>query len=372
MKNKIWLSSPHMGGSEMKYVQEAYDTNWVAPLGPNVNGFEQDIKDYTNSKACTVLVSGTSAIHLALILLGVESGDEVLCSTFTFSATVNPIVYQKATPVFIDSERETWNMCPILLEEAIEDRIASGKKPKVILLVHLYGMPSKMDELLKVASKFNIPIIEDAAEAIGAKYKNKAMGTFGELGVFSFNGNKIITTSGGGALVSNNPEHCDKALFLATQARDEAPHYQHSKIGYNYRMSNVLAGIGRGQMEVLDERVTARRANHAYYHEHLTSDGLSFLNEPEGYYSNRWLTCILTHSFVKRENIREALAQENIEARPLWKPMHMQPIFENYPVYTNGVSEELFEKGLCLPSGSNLLREDLDRVIKVINQTLNA
>jgi dTDP-4-amino-4,6-dideoxygalactose transaminase len=368
MKNKIWLSSPHMGGHEMKYVQEAYDTNWVAPLGPNVSRFEQDIVNYTGSTAATVLNSGTSALHLSLILLGVKSGDEVLCSSFTFSASANPIVYQGALPVFVDSEIETWNMCPELLEISILDRINKGKTPKAILLVHLYGMPSKMDEIIKVSTKYGIPIIEDAAEALGSTYHGKSMGTFGELGVYSFNGNKIITTSGGGALVSSKPDYCTRATFLATQARDDAPHYQHSEIGYNYRMSNILAGIGRGQMEVLDKRVAARRANHSYYLEHIQSDSFHFLIEPDGFFSNRWLTCIITESFEKREAIRLALEEENIEARPLWKPMHKQPVFESYPSYTNGVSENLFEKGLCLPSGSNLSKVDLDRVIEVINK----
>jgi len=371
MKNKIWLSSPHMGGTEMKYVQEAYDTNWVAPLGPNVNGFEQDIVNYTGASAASVLNSGTSAIHLSLILLGVKAGDEVLCSSFTFSATANPIVYQAAVPIFVDSEFDTWNMCPLLLEEAIKDRISKGKTPKALLLVHLYGMPSKMNEIITISTKYGIPIIEDAAEAIGATYNGKSMGTFGELGVYSFNGNKIITTSGGGALVSNNPAYCTRATFLATQAKDDAPHYQHSEIGYNYRMSNIVAGIGRGQMEVLDSHVAARRSNHAYYLEHIKSDSIQFLKEPKGYFSNRWLTCVLTKSFEQRESIRLALAEENIEARPLWKPMHQQPVFENYPAYTNEVSEELFEKGLCLPSGSNLSKVDLDRVIEVINKICN-
>tara|TARA_B110000971_G_scaffold221949_1_gene271798 strand:- start:1862 stop:2980 length:1119 start_codon:yes stop_codon:yes gene_type:complete len=372
MKNKIWLSSPHMGGTEMNYVQEAYNTNWVAPLGPNVNGFEQDILKFTNAKACAALSSGTAAIHLALILLGVEQDDEVLVSTFTFSATINPIIYQKAKPIFVDSEKDTWNMCPVLLENAIADRIAKGIKPKAIVLVHLYGMPSKMEEIISVATKYNIPVIEDAAEALGSTYKGKAMGTHGEIGIYSFNGNKIITTSGGGALVSNKTEHCAQAVFLATQARDEALHYQHSKIGFNYRMSNILAGIGRGQMEVLNDRVAARRANHAYYKDCLSSASLTFLNEPEGFFSNRWLTCVLTNSFSKREKIREALAVENIEARPLWKPMHRQPIFKNFPSYLNGVSDALFEKGLCLPSGSNLPKEDLNKVIKVIKRVVNA
>ena len=367
MKEKIWLSSPHLSGDEQKYVKEAFDTNWVSPLGPNVNGLEQDICDYTKAKSCTALSSGTAAIHLALILLGVKENDEVLCSTFTFSATVNPIRYQHAIPVFVDSEKETWNMCPELLEKAIIDRIAKGKKPKAIIAVHLYGMPSKMKELLEVSTKYNIPIIEDAAEAIGSTYQNKAMGTFGEIGIYSFNGNKIITTSGGGALVSNNPEHCKKATFLATQARDQAPHYQHSQIGYNYRMSNICAGIGRGQLEVLDDRVAARRSNFEFYKNQLDHiDQITFIEEPVGFYSNRWLTTLLTDSFETRERIRLALEKENIEARPLWKPMHLQPIFQEYPTYKNDVSEDLFQRGLCLPSGSNLLVEDLKRVVSTI------
>ena len=371
MKKKIWLSSPHMGGDEIKYVQDAYDTNWIAPLGPNVEGFEEDIVNYTGAKSASALCSGTAAIHIALILLGIEYGDEVICSSFTFSASANPIIYQGATPVFVDSEKDTWNMCPYLLREAIEDRIKKGKKPKAIILVHLYGMPSKMDEIMSVAKRYNIPVIEDAAEALGSKYNNQSMGTFGEIGIYSFNGNKIITTSGGGALVSNNIKHCEKATFLATQSRDQAPHYQHSEIGYNYRMSNILAGIGRGQMKVLDKRVSSRRSNHAYYKSHLESDSISFLKEQEGYFSNRWLSCILTNSRRSREKIRTALINNNIEARPLWKPMHKQPVFKKYPAFTNGVSEELFEKGLCLPSGSNLTSKDLDSIILIIKENID-
>jgi len=367
MDTKIWLSSPHLTGEEQKYLKEAFDDNWIAPLGPNVNGLEQDICKYTGVNACSVLSSGTAAIHLALILLGIEENDEVICSTFTFSATVNPIRYQKAIPVFVDSEKDTWNMSPKLLEEAIKDRIANHKKPKAILLVHLYGMPSKMDEVMAVSKKYDIPIIEDAAEAIGATYKGKALGTFGELGIFSFNGNKIITTSGGGALISNNSEYCIKATFLATQARDAAPHYQHSQIGYNYRMSNIVAGIGRGQLEVLDDRVAARRKNFDFYKNELaTIKEISFVEEPDGFYANRWLTTILTDSFETREKIRLALEKENIEARPLWKPMHLQPIFKEYPIYGDGTSEELFQRGLCLPSGSNLTEEELRRTVSSI------
>ena len=367
MSEKIWLSSPHLTGQEQKYVKEAFDTNWVAPLGPNVNGLEADICEYTGSKACSALSSGTAAIHLALILLGIKENDEVLCSSFTFSATVNPIIYQNAIPVFVDSEKDTWNMCPLMLKEAIIDRVKKGKKPKAIILVHLYGMPSKMKEIIEVSNEYEIPIIEDAAEAIGSTYNGKAMGTFGEIGIFSFNGNKIITTSGGGALVSNNPDYCKKATFLATQARDNAPHYQHSEIGFNYRMSNILAGIGRGQMEVLDERVKARRNNFKFYKEQLSHiEQITFIDELVGFRSNRWLTTILTDSFDTREKIRLSLDKENIESRPLWKPMHLQPVFKEYPVYNNDVSEDLFEKGLCLPSGSSLSAEDLKRVVSII------
>jgi dTDP-4-amino-4,6-dideoxygalactose transaminase len=369
MNKKIYLSSPHLTGEEQKYVTEAFETNWVAPLGPNVNGLEEDICKYTGVKACSALSTGTAAIHLALILLGIEEGDEVLVSSFTFSATVNPIRYQKAIPILIDSEKDTWNMNPALLEEAIKDRIAKNQIPKAIILVHLYGMPSKTEELMAVAKKYDIPIIEDAAEAIGATYKRKPMGSFGEMGVFSFNGNKIITTSGGGALVSNKPEYIKKATFLATQARDEAPHYQHSEIGYNYRMSNIVAGIGRGQMEVLNDRVEARRKVFEFYKKELGGfKNITFVEEPEGFYANRWLTTILTDSFATREKIRLALEKENIESRPLWKPMHLQPIFQEFPAYVDGTSEELFNRGLCLPSGSNLSKDDLERVVNGIKR----
>jgi len=364
MNTKIWLSSPHLTGEEQKYVKEAFDTNWVAPLGPNVNGFEKEICNYTGAKYCTVLVSGTSAIHLGLILLDVKQDDEVICSSFTFSASVNPICYLKAIPILVDSEKETFNMCPISLKKAIKDRILKGKKPKAIIVVHLYGMPSKMDEIIAISKKYHIPIIEDAAEAIGSNYKGKAMGTMTEIGIYSFNGNKIITTSGGGAMVSNNENHTKKATFLATQARDNAPHYQHSEIGYNYRMSNIVAGIGRGQLEVLDDRVNSRRANYEFYKKELSNiKQITFTDEPDGFYSNRWLTTILTDSFKTREKIRLRLEKDNIESRPLWKPMHLQPIFKKYPAYTNGVSEDLFNRGLCLPSGSNLSQNDLERVV---------
>ena len=347
---------------------KAFDTNWIAPLGPNVNGFENDIKDYLDeNKQVAVLSSGTSAIHLALELLGVSHGDEVLCQSFTFSASANPIIYQGATPIFIDSETDTWNMCPELLEIAIKDRIEKNKKPKAIIAVHLYGMPYKADEIQQIADSFGIPIVEDSAEALGSSHKGKMCSTLGNIGILSFNGNKIITTSGGGALVAKSKELKERAVYLATQARDDAPHYQHSVVGYNYRMSNVVAGIGRGQMEVLQNRVAARRKNYEYYYNALKDcKGIEFLNEPEGFYSNRWLSCVLTPSFEMREKIRLELEKFNIESRPLWKPMHMQPVFKRFPSFSDGTSEDLFQRGLCLPSGSNLTFDDLDRIIDII------
>jgi dTDP-4-amino-4,6-dideoxygalactose transaminase len=370
-KEKIWLSSPHMGGKEQEFVKEAFDTNWVAPLGPNVDGLEQDLVVFTNSKHAAALSSGTSAIHLSLIMLGVGPGDYVLCQSFTFSASANPIVYQGAIPVFIDSEEDTWNMNPVLLEQAIKELIAKGQKPKAIIPVHLYGVPAKMEEIMTIAAKYNIPVIEDAAEALGSTLNGKACGTFGQLGVLSFNGNKIITTSGGGALISESEEHIKKARFLATQARDNAPHYQHSHIGYNYRMSNICAGIGRGQMLVLNDRVNQRRGNFDFYKNSFAKmAGISFVNELPGYFANRWLTCILVDPLKTggktREDIRIELEKENIECRPLWKPMHLQPIFEKYPFYGDGTSEKLFEQGLCLPSGSTLSQNDLNRVVEAI------
>lgn len=364
-----------MGGKEQVYVQEAFDTNWVAPLGPNVTGFETAIENYLGERSrVAALSSGTASLHLALILLGVEKGDEVLCQSMTFSASANPIVYQGATPVFVDSEKETWNICPEALEEAIKDRLEKGKKPKTIIAVHLYGMPYKVNELKAISKKYNIPIIEDSAEALGSHYKGQKCGTFGDISILSFNGNKIITTSGGGALVTSSEAIKQKAIFLATQARDEATHYQHSEIGYNYRLSNICAGIGRGQMEVLDQRVTERRKNHEFYVEAFSNiEGVSVFNEPSlDYFSNHWLTCILIDSklasFTPME-LRLALEKENIESRPLWKPMHMQPVFKNAPFYgKNRVSESLFLQGLCLPSGSNLSIEDLQRINMVIQQ----
>lgn len=367
MKKKIWLSPPHMGGEEMNFIKEAFETNWIAPLGPNVDGFEQDLTRYTGAAHAAVLTSGTAAIHMALILLNVGPKDEIICSSFTFAASANPIRYQGATPIFIDSEPKTWNMDPALLQQAIERRIQTGKKPAAIILVHLYGMPAQIDEIMEIANRFEIPVIEDAAEGLGSRYRDKALGTFGTLGTLSFNGNKIITTSGGGALISENQALIEKARFLSTQARDNAPHYQHSQIGYNYRMSNITAGIGRGQIKVLDERVGQRRANYEHYKSTLSDiPGISFPEEPDEMLSNRWLTAILIDpkltGGITREHVRQALEKEKIESRPLWKPMHRQPVFEQYPFYGNGTSDQLFKNGLCLPSGSSLSKKDLKRI----------
>ncbi|MDY3536576.1 aminotransferase class I/II-fold pyridoxal phosphate-dependent enzyme [Riemerella anatipestifer] len=372
MNTKIWLSSPHMGGNEQKYINEAFAENWVAPLGPNVNQFEGDIKKYLGENIeVAALSAGTAALHLALIILGVKAGDEVICQSMTFSASANPIAYQGATPVFVDSEKETWNMCPLALEDAIKDRLSKGKKPKAIIVVHLYGMPAKMDELTAVASKYEIPIIEDAAEALGSSYKGQKCGTFGEMSILSFNGNKIITTSGGGALICKTSEQKDKAVFLSTQARDNAPHYQHSEIGYNYRMSNICAGIGCGQMEVLDERISQRRANHQFYIDLFKNmEGVEVLTEPsEDCFSNHWLSAVVIDAQkagFSREDLRLKFLEDNIESRPLWKPMHLQPVFADAPYYGGRVAEQLFENGLCLPSGSNLTDADRQRISEVV------
>lgn len=377
MSDKIWLSSPHMGGGEMKYIQEAFDTNWVAPLGPNVINFESDLRHYLgNDSHVTALSSGTAALHLGLILLGVKPGDEVICQSMTFSASANPIAYLGAHPIFIDSEPQTWCMCPNALEEAIKNRLAAGKKPKAIIPVHLYGMPAKMDEIRSIAQRYEIPILEDAAEALGSTYKGQQCGTFGDIAILSFNGNKIITTSGGGALVSKHEEWNKQALFLATQARDEAPHYQHSHIGYNYRMSNVLAGIGRGQMEVLDNRVEARRAMFDKYTQYFQPIvGVNLQAEAEDCFSNRWLTAIVMDSSKlegkNREDLRLALQEKDIESRPLWKPMHLQPIFKDALYFGGKVAEQLFEDGLCLPSGSNLTEEENARIFNELSIFFN-
>jgi len=369
---RIWLSSPHMGGTEQAYVKEAFETNWVAPLGPNVDGFEKDIENYLGENTyVAALSSGTAALHLGLQLLGVNKGDEVLCQSMTFAASANPIIYLGATPVFIDSEADTWNICPEQLEIAIKDGIARGKKPKAIIAVHLYGMPYKVEEIQKLSLTYGIPILEDSAESLGSSCHGVNCGTFGDIAILSFNGNKIITTSGGGALVAKSVEHKAKSIFLATQARDNAPHYEHTQVGYNYRMSNILAGIGRGQMEVLDKHVNKRRSNFYFYKDNLDyATEIKFLEEPTGFYSNRWLSCIETSSFDLRESIRTALAEENIESRPLWKPMHLQPVFSDCRSYLNGISDGLFDRGLCLPSGSNLEKDDLYKIVSVIKNIL--
>ncbi len=375
MNQRIWLSSPHMSGNEIKYIEDAFQKNWITSIGDNINGFEEDLKKYLgNHHQVIALNSCTSALHLALVMLGVTKDDEVICQSMTFSASANPIAYQGAIPVFVDSEPETWNICPIALEEAIIDRIAKGKTPKAIIAVHLYGMPYKIDEVHAVADKYNIPIIEDAAEALGSTYKGRKTGTFGFFGTISFNGNKIITTSGGGALVCKTQEDKNKAIFLASQARDEAPHYQHSNIGYNYRMSNIVAGIGKGQMEVLQNRIDARRNMHHFYQEIFKDiNGVTVFAEPSSdFYSNHWLSAILIDEKITgktREELRLAFLEDDIESRPLWKPMHLQPIFADSPYYGGNVAEELFEKGLCLPSGSNLTDVDRLRIKAVIDKT---
>jgi dTDP-4-amino-4,6-dideoxygalactose transaminase len=412
LKNRIYLSPPHMGGTEHKYIEDAFKTNWISSLGPNVDNFERSLRDYTGIKDSAVLSSGTAALHMALILLDVQPGDYVLVQSFTFSATVNPIVYLGATPILIDSEKDTWNMDPDLLEQAIlnciegkvpgpgmmhsikdipyKSRSYAGSNilqsigsisksacrlPKAIIPVHLYGMPANMERIMAIADNYNIPVIEDAAEAIGSRFDGKHVGTFGDIGILSFNGNKIITTSGGGSIISDNPAYIRKARFLATQARDDAPYYQHSQVGYNYRMSNVIAGIGCGQMEVLDERIRQRRENFDFYKENLKDiDGITFLNEPsEKYFSNRWLTTMLIDpdkTGVDNEEVRVILEKSNIETRPHWKPMHQQPVFAHYPAYVNGFSDMLFEQGLCLPSGSSLTDEDRERVITALRKSL--
>lgn len=372
---KIWLSSPHLEGNEQKYVQEAFDTNWISSEGSNLVGLENDLQNYLGQNSFVgALSSGTAAIHLGLILLGVKATDEVICQSMTFSASANPILYLGATPVFIDSEPDTWNLCPIALEEAIIDRIGKGTKPKAIIAVHLYGVSYKIEEIRIVADKYQIPILEDSAEAIGSRYKGQQCGTFGDIGILSFNGNKMITTSGGGAIITKTKALKDRALFFATQSRDDAPHYQHSEIGYNYRMSNICAGIGRGQMEVLDEHIALRRNMNAFYVD-LFKDisGVDvFTTSNEDYFSNYWLSSIVIEpqlsNGIDRETVRLALEAENIESRPLWKPMHLQPIFEKYPYYGNKVAETLFEKGLCLPSGSNLTDDDRARISAVITR----
>ncbi|WP_201979217.1 DegT/DnrJ/EryC1/StrS family aminotransferase [Hymenobacter rubidus] len=378
--DRLYLSPPHLGRHELNYVHKAIEDNWVAPAGPNITGFEADICAATGVAQCVALTSGTAAIHLGLILLGVGPGDEVLCPSFTFVATANPIVYLGAQPVFIDSEADTWNLCPERLREAIVDRLAKGKKPKALILVHLYGMPAKLTEIMALAQEFDIPVLEDAAEALGSRYGGQPLGGFGRVGVFSFNGNKILTTSGGGALVTNDAVLAQKARFLATQAKDDAPYYQHSEVGYNYRLSNLLAGIGRGQMELLDERVKRRREIFAWYREHLADlPGLTvaLAQEPAGSRSNRWLTTVLlaapepeapAAAVLTPEALRLHLETHNIESRPLWKPLHLQPLFATAPMYGGAVCADLFARGLCLPSGTAMGDAELRRVADALHE----
>ncbi|MDX1277184.1 DegT/DnrJ/EryC1/StrS aminotransferase family protein [Oceanihabitans sediminis] len=366
--SRIWLSPPHMSGNEQEFIEEAFKHNWIAPLGPNVNGFENDIKTYLGQNIqVTVLSSGTAAIHLALILLGVKQDDEVICQTKTFVASVNPVKYLGAKPILVDSEEETWNLCPILLEKAIKDRINKGKKPKAIIAINLYGMPYKVQQIQEISNRYNIAVIEDSAEAFGSQVNNQKCGTFGDFSILSFNGNKIITTSGGGALISKNQTLKKKAVFLASQAKEDGIEYSHQTLGYNYRMSNISAGIGRGQMKVLDKHVALRRRNYEYYQKHLRAiKTIQFTQEPEGFYSNRWLSCVLVDSKETRDKLMNLLAKNNIEARPSWKPMHLQTLYKDAPSYLNGVSNKLYERGLCLPSGSNLSETDLKRITDLI------
>lgn len=367
-KYVTWLSPPHLSGDEIKFISDALANNWVAPVGENVNGFEFDLEKYLGqNKYVSVHQSGTSALHLALILLGIHENDEVLCQSLTFVASVNPVLYLKAKPILVDSETDTWNICPIALEEAILDRIKKGKKPKALIVVHIYGMPCQFDEIKSITDKYEIPVIEDSAEALGSFYKGNPCGTLGNLGILSFNGNKIITTSSGGALVSGSREIKDKAIKLASQAKEPLPYYEHKEIGYNYRLSNILAGIGRGQILHLDERVKARRSNFEFYHESLKDiDSIQFQPEVNDRFSNRWLSCILFDTAEKSEKARLTMEKEKIESRPVWKPMHLQPLFADVPKYLNGISEELFKRGLCLPSGSNMSREELEKVVVLI------
>jgi len=373
MQERIWLSLAHMGGKEQDFIQEAFDTNWVVPLGPNVDGFEKDLQEFLGEGVHIVALSaGTAAIHLGLVQLGVTQGDEVICQSFTFSASANPITYQGGKPVFVGSEPDTWNMSPRFLREAIDDRIAqTGRKPKAIIPVHLYGMPARMDEILAIADEYGIPVVEDAAEALGSEYRGRKCGTFGEFACLSFNGNKMITTSGGGALVCRTAEEAARTKFFATQARDKAPHYQHSHIGYNYRMSNICAGIGRGQMYVLEEHIARRRAINQLYRTLLHNlPGITFHTNPNSdFNSNYWLTCIVIdpqEAGFTREELRLKMEEENIETRPLWKPMHLQPVFADCPYYGDNTEGRLFDNGLCLPSGPTLTDEDIERVAEVI------
>jgi dTDP-4-amino-4,6-dideoxygalactose transaminase len=374
---KIWLSPPHMGGQEQKYIQEVIASNWVSSVGPAITLFEESLENYLGTGSVVALNSGTSAIHLALIMLGVKAGDEVLCQSMTFSASANPILYQGAIPIFVDSELDTWNICPVALEQAIQDRIAKGKKPKAIIAVHLYGVPYQVTAVRALADQYGIPIIEDAAEALGSSYKGKLCGTFGDIGIFSFNGSKVITTSSGGAMVVPNSDWKEKAIFFATQSKDKAVHYEHSELGYNYRMSTICAAIGQGQMEVLASHLAKRNAMHTFYEEVFENyPGITVYTVPNSdYCANYWLTTILINPVLANgitpEIIRLGLQAQAIESRPLWKPMHLQPLFKNAPYYGNAISEALFEKGLCLPSGSNLTQEERDKIKAVLWDILN-
>lgn len=372
MIKPILLSTPHMGEQELDFVKEAFETNWIAPIGPHVDAFEQEFCEVVGASHAAAVSSGTAALHLALRLVGVKPGDEVFCSTLTFIATASPITYQGATPVFIDCDRISWNMNPDLLREALEQRARTGKLPKAVVLVHLYGQSADIDPILAACNAFEVPLVEDAAESLGATYKARSPGSFGKVSIFSFNGNKIITTSGGGMLVSNDPDLVSKARFLATQARDPAPHYQHSEIGYNYRLSNVSAGIGRGQLRVLEQRVQARRRNFEVYQQALGKlPGIEFMPEAAFGRATRWLSCITINPAefgANREQVRSSLAEQQIEARPVWKPLHLQPVFTGCEFIAGAVSEDLFKYGLCLPSGSNLTNEDLERVIQAITR----
>lgn len=372
MPYKIYLSPPHMSGREMKYIQKAFDSNWIAPVGPNIDAFEEELCRYTDSRHALAVSSGTAALHLALLSLGIGPRDIVLCQSLTFVATANPIMYVGATPVFIDSEPVSWNLCPNALEDAIVHYVEAGHKPKAIIIVHLYGMPAMMDEILYLCRKYEIPLIEDAAEALGSDYKGRKAGTFGDIGILSFNGNKIITTSGGGALLSGNEKYMERARFLATQAREPVSHYEHHEVGYNYRMSNVCAGIGRGQLEVINERVAQRRANFQFYLNSLGKiPGISFQSGSAGMFSNRWLTALVVESQKTSPlQIQKALSECGIETRPLWKPMHRQKIYKTLPRFGGSVSENLCNHGVCLPSGSNLsdfeLMEITSKLIAVL------
>lgn len=375
MKNeKIWLSPPHMGGNELKYIKDAFDTNWISQYGSNIDEFENSLEEYLgNSSHVTALSSGTAAIHLALRLLNVEEGDFVICQSFTFVATANPILYLKAVPVFVDSENQTWNMCPDALEEAIKYCIQQGKKPKAIITVSLYGMPFKVDEILQISRKYEIPVVEDSAEALGSKYKGRPCGTFGDLSIISFNGNKIITTAGGGILISRNKDAKRRALFLATQAKDNEEFYSHSEIGYNYRMDNIAAAIGRGQLETLEEKISQRRKNHDFYQQTVKNHGnVKLFSAPNSdFYSNYWLSTIILKDSLLKEKLKAEFSQNNIETRYLWKPMHLQPLYKDYKFFGNNLSGTLFEGGLCLPSGTNLTDNCRARISEVLQNEIH-